>query len=843
MTNKILRINEEFAPEEMNGLHRLLSPRGHHIDVLLEGFSASYDSKNILVCFSGAITNRKNKIPPFFSGASIAKDLSIPLISFSDPTLEIDENTSLAWYAGNSHERQYFKIMAEYIDLISEKEKKKPILFGGSGGGFAAIATCSEMNAAADLMVWNPQTSIADYDKTHVANYIKTAFGVTLLDGFYEFLNSTIPIHDLKTIKIPENKRIIYLQNSSDWHTKKHCLPFMKKQCDDWSPIGKSLFASQNEKIIIYIGDWGVGHTPPPPQSIRSLIASIAIGPENLAKVGVRMDLGLIPGLSTSKSISHVKKNSINPSQCKLKMTRNGLVASIDCKSEHFNEFAFLLQDYRNATVCEHKFSKKKLALFQLTENISDHRVVFLWRDFFGNVGRVTLNIESLIKEELFLPQDLFQNDRKMELTACDAKDANTLRQYFGEKFSAQISDIYLSLQKKGTLNNFVLSAIKNREILIKSPDDDYFFICRRSLFHNGSNYLYFYHEEFPFFLIQSRRSVDGFYFPKHSLFCGRNLVSIKNKLKEFISSILKIDKNFLTEMSGTPHKFIGIYASQSLPYHYFYDVVPALSSLDLSGLLTPEIGIFTQKKGSFLDLSKYYPCRCLAFLDDNSEIYLPEGIMLSALVDGDWCLADINPKFLEPIAQKILERSENRHELSVLGDSYPVIWIGILAGKRTWSEQVQAISNLIRTIRGIFPNSFFVFDGITSTPYIQECSAAHEAIIDEILKNVANNFPYINLNGKNSELKILTSSVCSFYISDAATASMYPARFCHIPGVAFAADGARIKSHSHPNTTLMPTDSVSMINPDKGWEYSDLSIEPNFFHDFVVKSMLDILN
>src|SRR5690606_3996935 len=155
------------------------------------------------------------------SGLGISNNIKVPLISFSDPTLRMSDGLGLAWYAGNFKNINVLSVMASLIERVSITAKMQPIIFGGSGGGFAAIGLAHLLKCKSKVLVWNPQTSIAEYDKVHVAKYLEVAFPDYSGQAFYEFLDAKLPIHDLSYKTLPENVELLYLQNASDWHFKK----------------------------------------------------------------------------------------------------------------------------------------------------------------------------------------------------------------------------------------------------------------------------------------------------------------------------------------------------------------------------------------------------------------------------------------------------------------------------------------------------------------------------------------------------------------------------------------------------------------------------------------------
>ncbi|MEC7273153.1 MAG: hypothetical protein VXV85_05865, partial [Candidatus Thermoplasmatota archaeon] len=53
----------------------------------------------LLVVFNGAVRNRAESSPPFYSGAGLARSYPGPVLSISDPGTHYNE-VNLAWYAG-----------------------------------------------------------------------------------------------------------------------------------------------------------------------------------------------------------------------------------------------------------------------------------------------------------------------------------------------------------------------------------------------------------------------------------------------------------------------------------------------------------------------------------------------------------------------------------------------------------------------------------------------------------------------------------------------------------------------------------------------------------------------
>lgn len=237
------------------------------IDLLFSGMSSFKAHKGILVCFSGAVTKREKKSAPFFSGLNISEKLDVPIISISDPSLELSNELNLAWYTGNSNIKNLPIVIAEILDKVSNILNTRLIIFGGSGGGYATLAVISQMENEVFGAVWNSQTSISKYNQHAVINYIKESFPEHDIrsDDLYSTLEEIGIMHDLTPLyekNKKNNYKILFLQNTGDkFHLENHTKPFMKSI--GFTENNEKVYTSKNEKICFWINYWGDGHITP----------------------------------------------------------------------------------------------------------------------------------------------------------------------------------------------------------------------------------------------------------------------------------------------------------------------------------------------------------------------------------------------------------------------------------------------------------------------------------------------------------------------------------------------------------------------------------------------------
>jgi hypothetical protein len=234
----------------------------------------SFECEILIVCFNAAVPSREKKTPPFFSGLNISDDLGVPVISISDPSLYHSDKVSLGWYAGNSIQPDFQLTVRHFLDSLCDVVKRKVVVIGGSGGGFAGLAqNVFASPARFSSLVWNPQVSITDYYESFVTRYIKFCWG-TFVDDYpsdvIKFLESQNVVHDLRFKEFKSEGHIIYLQNYSDSsHYSKHCMSFVNAQAMKRIDDQFYRYVYENGRLQVKIGEWGQGHVSPPLEILK----------------------------------------------------------------------------------------------------------------------------------------------------------------------------------------------------------------------------------------------------------------------------------------------------------------------------------------------------------------------------------------------------------------------------------------------------------------------------------------------------------------------------------------------------------------------------------------------
>ncbi|WP_284975494.1 hypothetical protein [Arthrobacter sp. efr-133-TYG-104] len=260
------------GPQWRDGVHTIGLGSGPDLDIFVSGNPLEESNAVIPVFFNGAITGREDKSGPFFSGRKISAMGGFGFIAVSDPSVNLDPTLGLAWYAGNAHQSLQDSLTS-LLREISARSGRELLLIGGSGGGFASLYFGHELGEAASVLVWNPQTRIIEYNPIFVKNYITKALAADadLEDSDWK----RVAEHEARRFGVGldaldcKPRRLLYMQNGTDWHTPVHAVPFL--QHGDFQHRGKGLY-NTDENHVVWIASYGVGHAPLPEKALLAAI-------------------------------------------------------------------------------------------------------------------------------------------------------------------------------------------------------------------------------------------------------------------------------------------------------------------------------------------------------------------------------------------------------------------------------------------------------------------------------------------------------------------------------------------------------------------------------------------
>lgn len=138
-------------------------------------------SDTTIFFFHGAI--ERHFTLPVLSGLGISGGLEANRVFISDPSLALDDQLMLSWYAGNHRQPDLQHILISVFEkIIVSLGSDRSVFFGGSGGGFASLFFASHFKNSLAL-VFNPQTNISKYSERAVRDFATKAFQVEPTDA------------------------------------------------------------------------------------------------------------------------------------------------------------------------------------------------------------------------------------------------------------------------------------------------------------------------------------------------------------------------------------------------------------------------------------------------------------------------------------------------------------------------------------------------------------------------------------------------------------------------------------------------------------------------------------
>ena len=228
------------------------------------------ESETLLVGFNAAISKREEKIAPFFTGGGKATNLESPILSISDSSTHHEE-VALGWYLGTLDDPKYQENLAEFLQQLCLDNNVKPILFGGSGGGFASVIIGDLLNIDSIVLAMNPQTNILNWFKGPLSQLYKNQWNASTKEDFHLVLEQQNIRYSFDKLQNNPKSKILILQNLFDelqMESHMHAV-FGDLSIQNLTPTGTRL------NVTWFIGCWGPGHYSPWPYQIKECLRRI----------------------------------------------------------------------------------------------------------------------------------------------------------------------------------------------------------------------------------------------------------------------------------------------------------------------------------------------------------------------------------------------------------------------------------------------------------------------------------------------------------------------------------------------------------------------------------------
>lgn len=140
-----------------------------------------------------------------------------------------------------------------------------------AGGRFSVPST---------VLAWNPQTDIYEYGEKFVKAFLQSKFNfsyselaaVDWKERCKVVTDSKIKTDILHPNTLTNPRRVVYLQNSTDWHRARHLQPL-------WAQVSSTALCEGINALdsdhVVFISQFADGHNPPSTRLIGSLLSQL----------------------------------------------------------------------------------------------------------------------------------------------------------------------------------------------------------------------------------------------------------------------------------------------------------------------------------------------------------------------------------------------------------------------------------------------------------------------------------------------------------------------------------------------------------------------------------------
>jgi hypothetical protein len=182
-------------------------------------YYAGKEQQPLFVMLSAA-TRRSEQLLPVFNRWTWAEMKKFPghVLCVADPTLELHDEISLGWYLG-TEKHDATEELSRFIQCIAEAlgiSQGRIVLWGSSGGGFAALALASRIEKAIAVAI-NPQTDIFAYEFARQIDTVRRCcFNNQTAQHIQEHFGPRVNM--AQAWRSNKSSRAILIQNKLDTH-------------------------------------------------------------------------------------------------------------------------------------------------------------------------------------------------------------------------------------------------------------------------------------------------------------------------------------------------------------------------------------------------------------------------------------------------------------------------------------------------------------------------------------------------------------------------------------------------------------------------------------------------
>lgn len=167
---------------------------------------------------------------PFLQGDQVSSTTGLNLIACSDPSLERGALAG-AWFLGDEGIGPLPEFLAPILrQAIAQLGAEKVILFGGSGGGYAAMNFARFFEGATALAM-NPRLNLLNRPRTNLEQYLEVCHRAVSDASIARIKSEFFTANLADVLNEGQNFDLLLLQNQNDRHyLKGQMIPFLKER-------------------------------------------------------------------------------------------------------------------------------------------------------------------------------------------------------------------------------------------------------------------------------------------------------------------------------------------------------------------------------------------------------------------------------------------------------------------------------------------------------------------------------------------------------------------------------------------------------------------------------------
>lgn len=240
-----------------DGLHTI-SYKGRKLDFLIRN---RYANTTLLV-FHGALSPRQRTIP-YLQGDGISSSAGVNLIACADPVLDRGA-IACGWFLGDNQLGPLIDLFKPILEhCIQELQSSQILLFGGSGGGYAAVNFGSTIPGST-VIAMNPRLDLDSRPKSTLPDYLDICHGANTKTPMQRIKRDFFTPNLAEKYRAGLNFDLLILQNKNDSRFLNHQV----------KPFLQGLPSHDRTWISLFDGD--PGHSPVPREEIARRIRIVS---------------------------------------------------------------------------------------------------------------------------------------------------------------------------------------------------------------------------------------------------------------------------------------------------------------------------------------------------------------------------------------------------------------------------------------------------------------------------------------------------------------------------------------------------------------------------------------